>query len=97
MPPIDARVEAPWRKHLGSVKATWIAELADRPWLYSERGKVARPAELAIRTSATVAIFGDNPDLYAARLDSSAIKSGLPETIGMAVEATANDLMPDCV
>lgn len=54
----------------GTVPATWIARAAEVRWMTNERGHKKAPRQLAIRTVAFEAIFGDAPALYAYGLDT---------------------------
>ena len=68
-------------RELGDVSASWIAKLADAPWLYNEKGLPAKPIELTIRYPLTQALFGDARDRFAAGIQDD-LAPGLAGTLG---------------
>jgi hypothetical protein len=52
-----------WQR-AGVIPASWLALLMGEPWLTSEDGRKKPPREVAIRTPATEAIYGDNRSLF---------------------------------
>ncbi len=55
----------------GEIPTNWIANLMDQAWLTNEAGRLRSPRELAVRTPATVAFFGDDRERFARELDES--------------------------
>jgi hypothetical protein len=53
---------------LGTAPSSWISSAMDEPWLTSEDGKKKPPRELAVRTPATEAIFGNDKSLFASEV-----------------------------
>ena len=66
---------------LGDVSASWIAKLADAPWLYNEKGVPAKPIELTIRYPLTQALFGDAKERFAAGIQDD-LAPGLADALG---------------
>ena len=66
---------------LGDVSASWIAKLADAPWLYNEKGLPAKPIELTIRYPLTQALFGDAKERFAAGVQDD-LAPGLADALG---------------
>lgn len=52
-------------QHVANVPSTWIGRAAAARWMTNELGHRKPPRELAVRTMAFEAIFGDAPRLYA--------------------------------
>ncbi len=66
---------------LGDVRASWIAKLADAPWLYNEKGLPAKPIELTIRYPLTQALFGDTKERFAKGIQDD-LAPGLADALG---------------
>ena len=66
---------------LGDVSASWIAKLADAPWLYNEKRLPAKPIELTIRYPLTQALFGDAKERFAAGIQDD-LAPGLADALG---------------
>ena len=66
---------------LGDLSASWIAKLADAPWLYNEKGLPAKPIELTIRYPLTQALFGNAKERFAAGIQDD-LAPGLADALG---------------
>ena len=66
---------------LGDISASWIAKLADTPWLYNEKRRPAKPIELTIRHPLTQALFGDAKERFAAGIRDD-LAPGLADALG---------------
>lgn len=55
----------------GSVPTSWIAHAMDIAWLTNEAGKPCAPRNLAVRTLAMEAVYGDDRDRFARELEPS--------------------------
>ncbi len=85
-----------WRS-AGQIPATWIASAADVPWLTSEDGKKKRPAELAVRTPATQAVFGDDRSVFAAEVDQALASSPLIRALGINTDPQVSEVLEQLV
>jgi hypothetical protein len=54
----------------GSIPATWLGHAMSETWLSSEDGKKKAPIQLAVRTPATQAIFGNDRTFFANEIDA---------------------------
>jgi len=67
---VDAVSDSYGWVHQVQVKAFWLWQAASVPWLDNASGKPCRPAELRVRTDATLAIYGrDSSDYLHPALD----------------------------
>ncbi|WP_157785383.1 sacsin N-terminal ATP-binding-like domain-containing protein [Sinorhizobium fredii] len=78
--------------YLVDLPATWLARLADEPWLVNEAGGVSRPRGLAIATKVTSAIY-DDPAMFAAGLTAADATSPLARALVMNVDPPASALV----
>ncbi|WBC08908.1 hypothetical protein [Micromonospora sp. WMMA1947] len=79
--------------HAGTVDAWWISSAASIAWLPSEKGKATAPDQLRIKSSATMALYGDDPDRYLSpALDNEAYREVLAR-IGVAGDPTVTELI----
>lgn len=77
----------------GRVEAWWLCSAASMAWLTSERGNAAPPDELRIKSSATVALYGDDRERYLdPSLDIEAYHEVLAR-LGVAGDPTAQELI----
>ena len=72
------------KNDLGDVRATWIAKLAEYPWLYNGKRQPAKPLELSIRYPLTQGLFGDAESRFAAGIQDN-LAPGLAEALGLEV------------
>lgn len=79
--------------HLGTVPATWTAKAGDIKWMTNERRQRKAPTELAIRTTAFEAVFGDAPWYYAFGLGLDDIDSGPVRTFGFHAQLRASPVL----
>lgn len=80
-------------EHKGRVDAWWINSAASIAWLPSGKGKAAAPDQLRIKSPATVALYGDDPDRYLdPALDAEAYREVLAR-IGVAGDPTVAELI----
>ncbi|MER8573477.1 hypothetical protein [Mesorhizobium sp. M1374] len=77
----------------GTIPATWIAHAMDISWLTSEAGKPQAPRELAVRTPATEAIFGDDSSRFARELDSSSASSPVVSALRVETDPQVTQLL----
>ena len=80
--------------HLGDISASWIAKLADAPWLYNEEGLPARPIELTIRSPLTQALRGDARWRFAAGIKDD-LASGLADALGFEQRLAASEIVDE--
>lgn len=78
---------------LGRLPATWVARAAETAWMTNERRHRKAPRDLAIRTVAFEAIFGDAPKLYAYGLDSYDIDAHAVRAFRFQREARGSTLL----
>ncbi|MEP7763673.1 hypothetical protein [Sanguibacter sp. 25GB23B1] len=77
----------------GEVDAWWISSAASIAWLQSENGTAAAPQELRIKSSATIALYGDDTARYLnPALDSEAHREVLAR-LGVAGDPTVSELV----
>lgn len=77
----------------GTVDAWWISSAASVAWLPSAKGSAITPDQLRIKSPATVALYGDDPERYLSpALDLDAYREVLAR-IGVAGDPTAAELM----
>ncbi|MEW2427788.1 hypothetical protein AB0877_07235 [Micromonospora sp. NPDC047644] len=77
----------------GTVDAWWISSAASIAWLPSEEDKATAPDQLRIKSSATVALYGDDPERYLnPALDNEAYREVLAR-IGVAGDPTVTELI----
>lgn len=67
---------------LGDVACTWIARLADQPWLETEAGKARSPRLLDIRSPLTEGLYGNAKDRFAWGLTPD-VNPGLVAALGL--------------
>ena len=77
------------KQELGDIRATWIARLADSPWLYDRKRRPAKPIDLAIRSPLNRVFFGDAKSRFAAGIEDD-LTPGLAETLGFKERPTAS-------
>ncbi len=76
-------------QYLGDIRATWIAKLAEYPWLYNGKRQPAKPLELSIRYPLTQGLFGDAKSRFAAGIQDN-LAPGLAEALGLEVRPKAS-------
>jgi hypothetical protein len=77
----------------GTVDSWWISSAASIAWLPSEKGMATAPDELRIKSPATVALYGDDPERYLSPvLDLDAYREVLAR-LGVAGDPTVAELM----
>lgn len=81
-----------WQK-LGRIPATWIARTASARWLSNESGTARAPRELAVRTRALMAVYGDQRRLFAAELDEDAASHLSVQALGVETFPRASRLI----
>lgn len=81
-----------WRS-AGRVPATWVARAADTPWLTSEAGKRRKPSELAVRTPATEAIFGNDRSIFSAEVDASLASSAVVRVLRIRTDPEVSEVV----
>ena len=79
-------------RDIGDITATWIARLADAPWLYSENRRPARPIDLTIRSPITQALRGDAKWRFAAGIEDD-LAPGLADALGFEQRFTASQIV----
>ena len=84
-----AHVESAYDDHVwhlrGQIRAFWLWQVGDVPWLDDESGTPRRPIDLQIRTSGNVAIHGGDPSNYLhGDLDRPSLREVL-DAIGVSV------------
>ena len=77
---------------LGDLSASWIAKLADIPWLYNERELPARPIELTIRSPLTQALWGDAKWRFAAGVQDD-LAPDLADALGFEQRPKASQIV----
>ncbi len=77
----------------GTIPTSWIGRAMDEPWLTNEAGKPTPPRNLAVRTPATEAIFGDYRELYARELDESDSFSPLVRALRVTTDPEVSELV----
>ena len=68
---------------LGDVPCTWIARLADAPWLQSESGTPVPPRLLDIRSPLTEGLYGNARDRFAWGISHDKVEPGLAAALGL--------------
>lgn len=77
----------------GNVEAWWICSAASITWLTSEKGRGVKPCELRLKSPATVALYGDDPERYLSpSLDVDTYREVLAR-IGVAGDPTVQELV----
>ncbi|MFC7279229.1 sacsin N-terminal ATP-binding-like domain-containing protein [Paractinoplanes rhizophilus] len=77
----------------GLVDAWWISSAAAIAWLPSEQGKATAPDQLRIKSSATVALYGDDPERYLNPAVDIVTYHEVLARIGVAGDPTAAELI----
>lgn len=77
----------------GMVPASWLARAGDVRWLISEDRKKRLPRELAVRTPATVAIFGSDRSRFAAELDETHAQSAPVRALGITTDPQVSEMV----
>ncbi len=80
-------------KPAGKIPSSWIAGLAQQPWLMNLKNEPKAPKALAIRTSATQAIYGDAPKLFAIGLGNEHSSTGFPAALKMETNPRASSIV----
>ena len=81
----------------GTIPATWLARARDERWLTSEAGKKKTPRELAVRTPATEAIFGNDRGSFAYGLDESDAASPAVRALGIDTDPQVSEMVEQLV
>ncbi|MFY1686185.1 sacsin N-terminal ATP-binding-like domain-containing protein [Micromonospora sp. WMMD730] len=77
----------------GVVDAWWINSAASIAWLPSEKGRATAPEQLRIKSSATMALYGDDPERYLSpALDNEAYHEILAR-LGVAGDPAVTELI----
>jgi len=84
--------ESSWRR-AGKIPTSWLANAMDEPWLTNEDGKKRAPRQLAVRTPATEAIFGDDRSLFAHGLDESDAQSAAVRALGIQTDPEVSEMV----
>ncbi|WP_404434931.1 hypothetical protein LG299_05180 [Microbacterium lacus] len=80
-------------EHKGNIDAWWLSSAASIAWLSSEKGKATTPHELRIKSAATVALYGDDPERYLSpALDTELYREVLAR-LGVAGDPSARELI----
>jgi hypothetical protein len=77
----------------GQIPATWLAFARDEPWLSSENGLGKPPKELAVRTRATEAVYGNDKGRFAYELDESEARSPLVRALGIETDPQVSEMV----
>ena len=77
----------------GRIPATWLAFARDELWLSSENGVRKPPKDLAIRTRATEAVFGNDRGRFAYELDESEAMSPLVRALGIETDPQVSEMV----
>lgn len=80
-------------KYSGRIPSTWIARLAEADWLMNMKNTPKAPIDLVIRTSATRAVYGDAPNLFAAGLDEDHCETAFPMAMRMESNPRASGII----
>ncbi len=80
-------------KYPGRVPSSWIANLAGSDWLMNQKNVPKAPMDLVIRTSATRAIYGDAPNLFAAVLGEDHCDTAFPMAMRMETNPRASGII----
>lgn len=83
-------------RELGDVPSTWIARLADQPWLETETGMPKPPRLIDIRSTLTQSIFGDAKDRFAWGLTRDA-NASLVSALGIQAQPKASAIISHLV
>lgn len=76
-----------------AVASWWVADAAETAWLSDGTGTPRRPDSLRLRTSGTVAVYGDDPAVFVhPDLDAPARRAPL-EALGVTGDAPASELV----
>lgn len=81
-----------WRSS-GKMPATWLAHLAEQEWLTNLKNEPKAPKDLVIRTTATQAVYGDTPRLFAAELTEKHCDTGFPAALRMESNPSASGIV----
>jgi hypothetical protein len=77
----------------GQIPATWLAFARDELWLSSEDGVPKPPKELAVRTRATEAVYGNDRGRFAYELDESEAMSPLVRALGIKTDPQVSEMV----
>ncbi|WP_124778990.1 MULTISPECIES: sacsin N-terminal ATP-binding-like domain-containing protein [Micromonospora] len=77
----------------GRIEAWWLSSAASIPWLTSEKGTPAAPGELRIKTIATKALYGDDPERYLAALYATSANLDVLVALGVGQDAGVLELI----
>jgi hypothetical protein len=77
----------------GTIPSTWLAFARDEPWLSSEDGERKAPTDLAVRTPATEALYGDDRSSFAYELDESEADSPAVRALGIATDPEVSEMV----
>lgn len=77
----------------GLIPATWLAFAIDEPWLSSEDGARKPPRELAVRTPATEAVFGNDKSRFALELDESEATSPVVRALRVETDPQVSEMV----
>lgn len=81
-----------WRV-AGQIPATWLALARDEKWLSSQNGVRKPPKELAVRTPATEAVYGNDRGRFAYELDESEAMSPLVRALGVETDPQVSEMV----
>jgi hypothetical protein len=81
----------------GTTPTTWLAYAMDEAWLTSEDGKKKPPRELAVRTPATEAIFGDDRSSFGYELDETDAESPTVRALGIQTDPQVSEMVEQLV
>jgi len=81
----------------GTIPATWLARAMDEIWLTSEDGQKKPPRELALRTHATAAIYGDDPGSFIEEIAENDGLSHVLSALGVQVDPQVSEMIDQLV
>lgn len=81
-----------WR-YPGRIPSSWISRLAESEWLMNLKNVPKAPMDLVIRTSATRAVYGEAPNLFAAILGEDHCDTTLPMAMRMETNPRASGII----
>lgn len=77
----------------GNIPTTWVSMAMDEPWLLNESKNMLPARELAIRTDATLAIFGEDRDFFARDIDETFAASPVIKAFQITTNPNVSELV----
>src|SRR5262249_44398655 len=65
------------------IRASWAARAASVAWMSNERGRLKAPRDLALRSDGSIALYGEQPELFVLGLDEGDNDSPLLEAFAI--------------